>query len=106
MFRHRIKDLIILNVGVAILFAFAIELSSFMSPPWGVVAVAVPLLTMIVIGSLVWVEADLDRRKMQEVLRRGDVRPLDWLEAYLSRKRQGTRYHWRNPKEPSSRYTT
>ncbi len=90
MFRHRIKDLIILNAGVAILSAFVIALSGFIGPPLAGIVVAVPMLTMIVIGSLVWVDADLHRKKMREILRRGDVRPLAWLEAYLSRKKHGT----------------
>jgi hypothetical protein len=88
MFRHRIKDLMILNAGVAILFGLSIVLSGFISRPLVAIVVVMPVLTMVFIGSLVWVEAYLCRKKMKEALQRGDVRPLAWVQAYLSCKKR------------------
>jgi hypothetical protein len=96
MFRHRIKHLMILNAGVAILFALAFALSAFLSPPLVAIVVVMPVLTTIVIGSLVWVEAYVCHKRMQEVLRRGEIRPLAWVQPYLSRKEPGTWYRRRD----------
>jgi hypothetical protein len=75
MFRHRIKDLMIVNAVLAIVLAAGIALKSF---------TAVTIIALVV---AVFV-----------------VLPVAWVETYLYGRKKGTWYRLRHPRPPRPRY--
>jgi hypothetical protein len=74
MFRHRIRDLMIVNVVLAVFLAASIALKSFGLVVYLAILVALPVV------------------------------PLVFLESYLYRRKKGAWYRWRHPVKPRPRY--
>jgi hypothetical protein len=85
-FRHRIKDLMILNAVLAITLALSMALNNAISNKIKVIRalvaglVALPFLMVVIVG------------------------PLALVEMYLYRKKKGTWYRMQNPAKPRPRY--
>jgi hypothetical protein len=75
MFRHRIKDLMIVNAALAVVLGAAIALGSFTA----VVSIGTVTVTLVVL-------------------------PVLWVESYLYRKKNGIWYRWRHPIKPRPRH--
>jgi hypothetical protein len=75
VFRHRIKDLMIVNAIAAVALGVAIAFRDLL-----IVVLAVGLVVTMILG------------------------PLALVEIYLYRKKKGAWYRWGNPSEPRPRY--
>jgi hypothetical protein len=76
MFRHRIKDLLIVNAVLAIALGIAISLGRYLYQ----VGLMLAIILVTVVG------------------------PVIWVETYLYRKKHGIWYRSRNPRKPRPRY--
>jgi hypothetical protein len=86
MFRHRIKDLMILNAVLAISLGLSMALSNRIQNKLQILqalvagVAALPFLILVIVG------------------------PFALVEIYLYRKKHGFWYHWQNPTKPRPRY--
>jgi hypothetical protein len=76
MFRHRIKDLMIVNAVLAIALGVALTLGRYIYE----VGLIVGIILVVIVG------------------------PVIWVETYLYRKRHGLWYRSMNPRKPRPRY--